>query len=107
VSVQTSKARFEVCEACGLHGRLIDDAGNSGPEIGSKHLAQFALAVAVEKGRVDAALTEDIAYQIDGSRLPPTDEEADPSLLYKIMHWNENLLGRGVRHGLFHETLNN
>jgi hypothetical protein len=107
VSVQTSKAKFEVCETCGRHGRLIDDAGNPGPEIGSKQLAQFALAIAVEKGRVEAELTEDIAYQIDGSHLPSTDDEADPSLLYKIMHWNENLLGRGARHGQFHETLNN
>ena len=106
MSVQDSKARFEPCE-CGRHGRLIDDRGKPGPEFGSKQVAQMAMAIAVDRSWIDPALTEDIAYQIDGSRLPLTDSDADPSLLYKIVHWNEDLLGRGVRHGDFHLSFDN
>ena len=106
MSVQDSKARFEPC-GCGRHGRLLDDRGKRGPEFGSKEIALVALAVAVDRGWIEPLLTEDITFRIDGSGLPLTDADADPSLLYKIVHWNENLLGRGGKHEEFHETFNN
>ena len=107
MSVQTSKARLELCGECGRHGRLIDDAGKRGPEFGSQQIAQIALAVAVERGWIDFQMTEDLTFQIDGSTLPLTDADAEIALLYKIVHWNENLLSQGGKHEEFHWAFDN
>lgn len=82
-----SLPRFVRCPVCGLHAR-IEYPGGHGPEACSQESAQRHLMTAVAEGRVPLEAVEDLYHQIEGSRLPVFEEQADAGLAEAIRRWN-------------------
>ena len=83
----TSPPRFRVCPVCRRHGRL-EYPGGCGPEACSQETAQWHLMTAVTQGRVPLEAVEGLYHDIEGSRLPVFEEQADAEFAEFVRTFN-------------------
>ena len=85
---QPKQARFEMCEDCGKHGRIITSGDFAGLEVYSQAYGFFAINSGIDTEVITELEKPELLRQISRSGLPMTDAEADPATIEIVTLWN-------------------
>ena len=82
--------KFEVCEKCGMHGRVVDPDNHYGLELASKE-DQFTFVDLMIEARMHIS-TKDLSAlytKIQASTLPERSVQVNPQIQELVLAWNE------------------